>query len=59
MQANDLGLAYYTFVVPTKEAFDDLISHLEHEAVAFTLETSSRLALIDPNGIQLKITYPS
>jgi catechol 2,3-dioxygenase len=59
MQANDLGLAYYTFVVPTKEAFDDLISHLEHEAVAFTLETSSRLALIDPNGIQLKITYLS
>lgn len=57
MAVNDLGLAYYTFVLPDKEAFGALITHLEEESVSFTLETSRRLALLDPNGIQVKMEY--
>ena len=57
MADNDLGLAYYTFVLPDKEAFESLLTHLEKENVSFTLESSRRLALLDPNGIQVKIEY--
>lgn len=57
MADNDLGLAYYTFVLPDKEAFESLLTHLEKENVSFTLESSRRLALLDPNGIQVKMEY--
>ncbi|MCC4046131.1 VOC family protein [Enterococcus gallinarum] len=57
MADNDLGLAYYTFVLPDKEAFESLLTHLEKKNVSFTLESSRRLALLDPNGIQVKMEY--
>lgn len=57
MADNDLGLAYYTFVLPDKEAFESLLTHLEKENVSLTLESSRRLALLDPNGIQVKMEY--
>lgn len=57
MADNDLGLAYYTFVLPDKEAFESLLTHLEKKNVSFTLESSRRLALLDSNGIQVKMEY--
>lgn len=57
MADNDLGLAYYTFVLPDKEAFESLLTHLEKKNVSFTLESSRHLALLDPNGIQVKMEY--
>ena len=57
MANNDLGLAYYTFVLPDKEAFESLLTHLEKENVSLTLESSRRFGFIgskwhpDQNGI--------
>lgn len=55
MEENDLGLAYYTFVVPNQTAFDQLKEQLNATATRFDAETNQSLSLNDPNGILIRI----
>ena len=55
MQENDLGLHYFTFVLPTKEEMQNLEDHLQKTNVPYQKDYKGRLSLIDPNGIMLKI----
>lgn len=55
MEENDLGLAYYSFVVPDEAALSELKAHLTSLSVSFKTEAAQTISLYDPNGILIKI----
>ncbi|KPG69588.1 VOC family protein [Enterococcus sp. RIT-PI-f] len=56
MEANDLGLAYYSFVVPDQAALSRLKAHLDEVGAAYKVATDKQISFFDPNGILIKIT---
>lgn len=52
---NDLGLNYFTIVVPSTSDIAELTNRLETEQTSFTTDHDGRLIVKDPNGITLKI----
>lgn len=56
MAENDLGLAYYSLVVPDTAALSELKDHLTTLSVSFKTETTEQMSLYDPNGILIKIS---
>ncbi|OJG46185.1 glyoxalase family protein [Enterococcus hermanniensis] len=55
MEENDLGLDYYTFVVPNQATFDQLKEHLKATNTRFEVETHQSLSLSDPSGILIRV----
>lgn len=53
---NQLGLAWYTFQLPSKEALDALLDRLNEQAIAYVYE-NEQLTIQDPNGMQIKFEY--
>lgn len=54
MSATDLGLDYYSFLLPNHPAFEELVAHLEATEVHFERQ-GEQLWVMDPNGIKLLI----
>lgn len=53
---NQLGLAWYTFQLPSKESFDNLVKHLGSQSIDY-LEEDQEVILQDPNGMLVKFQY--
>lgn len=53
---NQLGLAWYTFQLPSKESFDNLVKHLGSQSIDY-LEEDQEVTLQDPNGMLVKFQY--
>lgn len=51
-----LGLAWYTFQLPSKEAVDLLIKRLDAQGIEYIAE-NEQLTIQDPNGMQIKFEY--
>jgi catechol 2,3-dioxygenase len=58
MEANDLGLAYYTFLLPNQEAYKKFTLHLAKLGL-YEPKGNTPLSLVDPNGILVKFEYKS
>jgi catechol 2,3-dioxygenase len=54
MDKNDLGLAYYSFFAPDEKELVRIRENLEKSSQDFTLLSNGSLALIDPNGINVR-----
>lgn len=54
MNDHDLGLAYYVFFIPTKEALEQLEKHWQTMEIAYTKDEAQDLWVNDPNGITIK-----
>lgn len=54
MSDADLGLDYYSFLLPNHPAFEELVAHLEATEVHFERQ-GEQLWVMDPNGIKLLI----
>ncbi|EUJ33406.1 bleomycin resistance protein [Listeria floridensis FSL S10-1187] len=57
MNENDIGLDYYSFILPEQTEFDRLKNHLETNEIDFLASEADTIELLDPNGIKIKITY--
>lgn len=53
---NQLGLAWYTFQLPSKEAFELFVKQLDETAVEY-IATNEQVTIQDPNGMQIKFDY--
>lgn len=53
---NQLGLAWYTFQLPSKESFDNLVKHLGSQSIDY-VEEDQEVTLQDPNGMLVKFQY--
>lgn len=56
MTENQRGLAWYTFQLPSKESFDNLVKHLGNQSIDYLVE-NQEVALQDPNGMLVKFQY--
>lgn len=56
MTENQLGLAWYTFQLPSKESFDNLVKHLDSQSIDYLVE-NQEVTLQDPNGMLIKFQY--
>lgn len=54
--ANQLGLAWYTFQLPSREAFELFIKQLDETTVDY-LNENEQVVIQDPNGMQIKFGY--
>lgn len=59
MEANDLGLAYFSFVLPERMARENLLYHLKQVHVSFTQDQLGNIWLQDPNGIKIRVELAS
>lgn len=50
---NQLGLAWYTFQLPSKDVFKLFVKHLDEAAVKYVNE-NEQIMIQDPNGMQIK-----
>ncbi|OJG98549.1 hypothetical protein RV18_GL002972 [Enterococcus termitis] len=53
---NQLGLAWYTFQLPSKKAFELFIKELDESTVEYAKE-NEQITIQDPNGMQIKFGY--
>lgn len=53
---NQLGLDWYTFQLPSKEAFELFMKQLDEASVTYLFE-NEELTIQDPNGMQIKFGY--
>ncbi|MGX7151013.1 VOC family protein [Enterococcus ureasiticus] len=53
---NQLGLAWYTFQLPSKEAFESLVKQLNETSIEYVIK-EQQLTLQDPNAMQIKFEY--
>ncbi|MBO0472199.1 catechol 2,3-dioxygenase [Enterococcus sp. DIV0840] len=53
---NQLGLVWYTFQLPSREAFELFIKELDESAVEYAKE-NDQITIQDPNGMQIKFGY--
>lgn len=53
---NQLGLAWYTFQLPSGKAFELFIKQLDEMAVEYVNE-NEQITIQDPNGMQIKFEY--
>ncbi|MDA9470717.1 VOC family protein [Enterococcus sp. 5H] len=56
MTENQLGLAWYSFQLPSKESFDNLVKHLDSQSIDYLVE-NQEVTLQDPNGMLIKFQY--
>lgn len=56
MQPEQFGLESYAFILPNKEASDQLQKHLQEEAVSYEVKENT-VTVSDPNGTALIFTY--
>lgn len=56
MTANQLGLALYSFQLPSKEAFTTLVEHLSSQSIDYIAE-NQEVTVQDPNGMLVKFQY--
>lgn len=54
MQEHDLGLSYFSFVVPSRQELERLRTQLTEKNIPYQHEKTA-LWLVDPNGITIKI----
>lgn len=53
---NQLGLAWYTFQLPSRDAFELLNKQLDEASVEYVKE-QEQIMIKDPNGMQIKFGY--
>ncbi|WP_348921818.1 VOC family protein [Enterococcus rotai] len=53
---NQLGLAWYTFQLPSKDVFKLFVKQLDEAAVEYVNE-NEQITIQDPNGMQIKFGY--
>lgn len=53
---NQLGLAWYTFQLPSREAFELFTKQLDETSVEY-VKRNEQVVIQDPNGMQIKFEY--
>lgn len=53
---NQLGLAWYSFQLPSKEEFELFVNYLDETSIEYVNE-NDQITIQDPNGMQIKFEY--